>query len=168
MSYWSALTSIPVSDINFKSALSHASNEELWSAIDAMEQRDGKDKGRIAACKSELRRRAAPLQPPTSLTMGLGSIDLVARVEPGETSRQITLSLADKEDGIIFQDLVLLRLATKEEAGSGGKAIRCLIWTAPLDEGYTKAQTIPIYVNPNYSGLPPYEVPPTTGTEGTV
>lgn len=154
MSCLNALTSIPVSDCNFKSALTRASNEELWAAITAMEQRGGKDKGRIAACKSELRRRAAPPQPPTSLTMDLGSIDLVARVEEGETSRQITLSLADKEDGIIFQDLVLLRLATNEESGSGGKAIRCLIWTDPLDEGYTRAQTIPIYINPNYSELP--------------
>lgn len=51
------LTIIPSTDGNFISALGSATDEELQQAISIMENRDGKDKSRITACKRELKRR---------------------------------------------------------------------------------------------------------------
>ena len=52
-----ALSSLPASDGNFKSALSRATDEEINKAIDVMENSSGQHKGRINACKRELRKR---------------------------------------------------------------------------------------------------------------
>ena len=52
-----ALTSIPATDINFVSCLKGATDLQIEMAIEAMRNRDGKDKGRINACEMELKRR---------------------------------------------------------------------------------------------------------------
>ena len=52
-----ALSSLPASDGNFKSALSRATDEEINKAIDVMVTTGGQHKGRITACKRELRKR---------------------------------------------------------------------------------------------------------------
>jgi hypothetical protein len=58
MNYINALTSIPVSDGNFQYALTkYATIAEIEEAIHIMENRNGTDKSRIAACKREMRRR---------------------------------------------------------------------------------------------------------------
>ena len=51
------LSSLPCNDGNFKSALSRATDEEISQAIDVMENSSGQHKGRINACKRELRKR---------------------------------------------------------------------------------------------------------------
>ena len=52
-----ALTSLPATDINFTSCLQRATDNQIRLALEAMRNRDGKDKGRIAACDRELKRR---------------------------------------------------------------------------------------------------------------
>ena len=51
------LSSLPATDGNFLSALSRATDAEISQAIDAMENSSGQHKGRITACKRELRKR---------------------------------------------------------------------------------------------------------------
>lgn len=53
-----ALTSIPATDLNFTSCLQRATDNQIRLALEAMRNRDGKDKGRINACERELKRRA--------------------------------------------------------------------------------------------------------------
>lgn len=52
-----ALTSLPATDLNFVSCLKSATNLQIDMALDVMRNRDGKDKGRIAACDRELKQR---------------------------------------------------------------------------------------------------------------
>ena len=52
-----ALTSLPATDLNFTSCLQRATKNQIRLALEAMQNRDGKDKGRIKACERELRRR---------------------------------------------------------------------------------------------------------------
>ena len=52
-----ALTAIPATDLNFQSALSRATADQVEKAIEIMKSRNGKDKGRIQACERDLRRR---------------------------------------------------------------------------------------------------------------
>lgn len=52
-----ALTSIPATDLNFTSCLQRATDNQIRLALEAMRNRDGKDKGRINACERELKRR---------------------------------------------------------------------------------------------------------------
>ena len=49
-----ALSSLPVSDTNFKTALNEASREEIEAAILVMEKSGGRHKTRIKACKEKL------------------------------------------------------------------------------------------------------------------
>ena len=51
------LTSLPATDINFTSCLQRATDNQIRIALETMQNRDGKDKGRIKACEMELRRR---------------------------------------------------------------------------------------------------------------
>lgn len=51
------LSSLPVNDGNFKSAMNRASDEDIKSAIDIMKTNGGSHKGRILACERELRKR---------------------------------------------------------------------------------------------------------------
>lgn len=51
------LSSLPVSDGNFKSALSRATDTEITIALDVMATTGGQHKGRITACQRELRKR---------------------------------------------------------------------------------------------------------------
>lgn len=51
------LTSCCATDVNYKPALKGATDEQLREALEIMKNRDG-NKGRIAACERELRRRA--------------------------------------------------------------------------------------------------------------
>ena len=52
-----SLSSLPASDGNFISVLNRATDEEISQAIFDMESRGGQHKGRITACKRELRKR---------------------------------------------------------------------------------------------------------------
>lgn len=52
------LTSIPATDVNYISGLKNATDTQIKMALELMRGRDGKDKGRIAACEKELKRRA--------------------------------------------------------------------------------------------------------------
>ena len=52
-----ALASLPATDLNFTSCLQRATHNQIRLALEAMRNRDGKDKGRINACERELRRR---------------------------------------------------------------------------------------------------------------
>ena len=52
-----ALTSLPATDLNFTSCLQRATKNQIRLALEAMQNRDGKDKGRIKACERELKRR---------------------------------------------------------------------------------------------------------------
>lgn len=52
-----ALTSLPATDLNFTSCLQRATDNQIRIALEAMRNREGKDKGRIKACERELRRR---------------------------------------------------------------------------------------------------------------
>ena len=52
-----ALTSLPATDLNFVSCLKSATNLQIEMALEVMRNRDGKDKGRIAACERELKQR---------------------------------------------------------------------------------------------------------------
>lgn len=51
------LSSLPCSDGNFLSALNRATDEEITIALDVMATTGGQHKGRITACKRELRKR---------------------------------------------------------------------------------------------------------------
>ena len=51
------LTSLPATDLNFTSCLQRATDNQIRLALETMQKRDGKDKGRIKACESELKRR---------------------------------------------------------------------------------------------------------------
>ena len=52
-----ALTSLPATDLNFTSCLQRATDNQIRLALEAMRNRDGKDKGRIKVCEMELKRR---------------------------------------------------------------------------------------------------------------
>lgn len=52
-----SLCSLPATDLNFTAELERATSNQIRLAIETMEQSSGKNKGRIAACKRELRRR---------------------------------------------------------------------------------------------------------------
>lgn len=52
-----ALTSLPATDLNFTSCLQRATDNQIRLALEAMRNREGKDKGRIKACEMELKRR---------------------------------------------------------------------------------------------------------------
>ena len=52
-----ALTSLPATDLNFTSCLQRATDNQILIALEAMRNRDGKDKGRINACERELKQR---------------------------------------------------------------------------------------------------------------
>ena len=52
-----ALTSLPATDLNFMSCLKGATDLQIEIALEVMRNRDGKDKGRIAACERELKQR---------------------------------------------------------------------------------------------------------------
>lgn len=52
-----ALTSLPATDLNFVSCLKSSTNFQIEMALEVMQNRYGKDKGRIAACERELKRR---------------------------------------------------------------------------------------------------------------
>lgn len=52
-----SLCSLPATDLNFTADLERATSNQIRLAIEMMEQSGGKNKGRIAACKSELKRR---------------------------------------------------------------------------------------------------------------
>lgn len=51
------LASLPATDLNFTSCLQRATDNQIRLALEAMRNRDGKDKGRIKACERELKRR---------------------------------------------------------------------------------------------------------------
>ena len=51
------LTSLPATDLNFTSCLQRATENQIRLALETMQNREGKDKGRIKACERELRRR---------------------------------------------------------------------------------------------------------------
>ena len=51
------LTSLPATDLNFTSCLQRATQNQIRLALEAMRNRDDKDKGRIKACERELKRR---------------------------------------------------------------------------------------------------------------
>ena len=52
-----ALTSLPATDLNFTSCLQRSTQNQIRLAMETMQKRDGKDKGRIKACERELKRR---------------------------------------------------------------------------------------------------------------
>ena len=52
-----SLSSLPATDLNFISVLNRSTDEEISQAIDVMENSSGQHKGRITACKIELRKR---------------------------------------------------------------------------------------------------------------
>ena len=51
------LTSLPATDLNFTSCLQRATDNQIRLALETMQNRDGKDNGRIMSCERELRRR---------------------------------------------------------------------------------------------------------------
>lgn len=57
MNVINSLVSLPATDLNFKADLERATSSQIRLAIETMERNGGKNKGRIAACKRELRRR---------------------------------------------------------------------------------------------------------------
>ena len=52
------LTSLPATDLNFTACLQIATDNQIRIALETMRNREGKDKGRIKACETELKRRA--------------------------------------------------------------------------------------------------------------
>ena len=52
-----SLSSLPATDGNFISVLNRATDDEISHAIEVMENSIGQHKGRITACKRELRKR---------------------------------------------------------------------------------------------------------------
>lgn len=57
MNVINSLVSLPATDLNFTAELKRATSNQIRLAIEIMEQSGGKNKGRIAACKRELKRR---------------------------------------------------------------------------------------------------------------
>lgn len=57
MNVINSLVSLPATDLNFTADLKSATSNQIRLAIEMMEQSGGKNKGRIVACKRELRRR---------------------------------------------------------------------------------------------------------------
>lgn len=57
MNVINSLVSLPATDLNFTAELERATSNQIRLAIEMMERNGGKNKGRIAACKRELRRR---------------------------------------------------------------------------------------------------------------
>lgn len=53
------LTAVPVQDCNYKSYLQRATAKELKEAVELMEESPKGNKGRIEACKRELKKRGA-------------------------------------------------------------------------------------------------------------
>ena len=51
------LTSLPATDLNFTSCLQRAKDNQIRLDLEAMRNREGKDKERINACERELKRR---------------------------------------------------------------------------------------------------------------
>ena len=51
------MISLPATDLNFASCLQRATDNQIRLALETMQNRDGKDKGRIKACERELKRR---------------------------------------------------------------------------------------------------------------
>lgn len=52
-----SLVTLPATDLNFTADLKRATSNQIRIAVETMERNGGKNKGRIAACKRELRRR---------------------------------------------------------------------------------------------------------------
>ena len=52
-----SLVLLPATDLNFTADLKRATSNQIRLAIETMERNGGKNKGRIAACKRELRKR---------------------------------------------------------------------------------------------------------------
>ena len=52
-----SLTSLPATDLNFVSCLKSSTNLQIEMALEVMQNREGKDKGRINACERELKQR---------------------------------------------------------------------------------------------------------------
>lgn len=52
-----SLCTLPATDLNFTAELKRATSNQIRLAIETMERNGGKNKGRIAACKRELRKR---------------------------------------------------------------------------------------------------------------
>lgn len=52
-----SLCSLPATDLNFTAELERATSNQIRLAIEMMERNGGKNKGRIVACRRELRRR---------------------------------------------------------------------------------------------------------------
>lgn len=57
MNVINSLVSLPATDLNFTAELERATSNQIRLAIEMMERNGRKNKGRIAACKRELRRR---------------------------------------------------------------------------------------------------------------
>ena len=51
------LTFLPATDLNFTSCLQRPTQNQIRLALETMQNRDGKDKGRIKECERELKRR---------------------------------------------------------------------------------------------------------------
>ena len=52
-----SLSTLPANDLNFKSSLNMATEDQIMLAIVHMKDNGGKHKGRISACERELKRR---------------------------------------------------------------------------------------------------------------
>lgn len=52
-----SLVTLPETDLNFVADLKRATSNQIRLAIETMERNGGKNKGRIVACKRELRKR---------------------------------------------------------------------------------------------------------------
>lgn len=52
-----SLCTLPATDLNFTADLKRATSNQIRLAIETMERNGEKNKGRIAACKRELRKR---------------------------------------------------------------------------------------------------------------
>lgn len=51
------LINLPASDLNYDAELKRATSRQIAIAVEEMKNNGGKNKGRIAACEKELRRR---------------------------------------------------------------------------------------------------------------
>lgn len=52
-----SLVTLPATDLNFTADLKRATSNQIRIAVETMERNGGKNKGRIAECKRELKRR---------------------------------------------------------------------------------------------------------------
>lgn len=57
MDVTNSLCSLPATDLNFTADLKRATSDQIRIAIEKMQKNGGKNKTRIAACESELKRR---------------------------------------------------------------------------------------------------------------